>query len=240
MPSLAFIALLSGLGHKEWRFIIYTIPIFNVAAARSASLLIDSSRKRIWRSMATIFVSAILILNLLFTVAATYVSMLNYPGGEALHTLHVLPPLNAAGDLSVHIDNNAAQTGASLFLQSSSPPFTRCTLDKSGGPQKWTYDKLADIESVKSNFTHVLVEDASSYLHPEMIESLSLGHISLVRPGNLVHQVDNARKIGSWIPLAIVYGFDGWERNNENPNFLFRYVPIPSVAPKLWILQQAQ
>ena len=202
------------------------------------SFRIDSPRKKIWRSMASIFVLAVLALNLLFTMIATYVSMLNYPGGEALHALHILSPPNAAENLSIYIDNLAAQSGASLFLQSNSSPFTRCTLDKSSSHQKWTYDKLADIDLVKSNFTYALVEDAKSYLHPELSESMPLGRISLVWPGNLVRKVNSTRKIGSWIPLAIVYGFDGWERNNENP--VFRYIPVPSVAPKLWILHQVQ
>lgn len=38
-PAVLFILLLSGLGHKEWRFIVYVVPIFNIAAARGASCL---------------------------------------------------------------------------------------------------------------------------------------------------------------------------------------------------------
>lgn len=33
IPSIVFIAILSGLEHKEWRFIAYVVPALNVCAA---------------------------------------------------------------------------------------------------------------------------------------------------------------------------------------------------------------
>ncbi len=36
LPYLAFVGLISGLAHKEWRFVIYVVPAFNIAAARGA------------------------------------------------------------------------------------------------------------------------------------------------------------------------------------------------------------
>lgn len=37
LVAVAFVALLSMLGHKEWRFVVYAVPMFNVSAAKGAS-----------------------------------------------------------------------------------------------------------------------------------------------------------------------------------------------------------
>lgn len=42
VPYVAFIMLISGLGHKEWRFVIYSVPAFNISAARGANWLYAS------------------------------------------------------------------------------------------------------------------------------------------------------------------------------------------------------
>jgi hypothetical protein len=179
-------------------------------------------------------VIGVLLLNLVFTITATYVSTLNYPGGQALHSLHLGP--TTIGGASIYIDNLAAQTGASLFLQSGSPPFTNCPNDGLAHQLRWTYDKQARNHT---DFTHVIVEDASKYLSPALIQSLSPGRIPFARPGSLVHRIDDiGNSPGSWRPLAIVYGFDDWGRNHKASKPSHRYTPIPFVAPKLWILQR--
>lgn len=35
-PACCFIFMISFLGHKEWRFIVYVVPIFNIAGSRGA------------------------------------------------------------------------------------------------------------------------------------------------------------------------------------------------------------
>ena len=34
---VGFLTLISFIGHKEWRFIVYVVPVMNVVAARGAS-----------------------------------------------------------------------------------------------------------------------------------------------------------------------------------------------------------
>lgn len=33
LPSIAFVSVISAVGHKEWRFVVYVVPVFNIAAA---------------------------------------------------------------------------------------------------------------------------------------------------------------------------------------------------------------
>jgi Alg9-like mannosyltransferase family len=32
-PPLVFVLIMSCLGHKEWRFVVYVVPVFNIAAS---------------------------------------------------------------------------------------------------------------------------------------------------------------------------------------------------------------
>lgn len=111
VAPLSFIALISCLGHKEWRFIIYVVPAFNVAAARTARLMcvhfpipalfssdiyIHSSiglRKGslIVRPLALIPFALVLV-NIPITLLLTQASIANYPGGQALSLFHQLYP----------------------------------------------------------------------------------------------------------------------------------------------------
>jgi Alg9-like mannosyltransferase family len=33
VPPLIFVLTMSCLGHKEWRFVVYVVPVFNIAAS---------------------------------------------------------------------------------------------------------------------------------------------------------------------------------------------------------------
>ena len=110
-PATLFVALYSLLPHKELRFVIYVIPIFNIGAAAALARLhimafhlpegiVVAHRypqthvagsggfsPRYFRAL--LFLCA---LGLAASFGASclfmYASVLNYPGGEALHRLH--------------------------------------------------------------------------------------------------------------------------------------------------------
>jgi alpha-1,6-mannosyltransferase len=96
-PALSSVALLSSLGHKEWRFVVYIVPLLNTAAAllivdrcvlfcRSRQLIASRLPRRLVRpTMACILLAA-----LSFSALSTYVSHHNYPGGHAMARLHEL------------------------------------------------------------------------------------------------------------------------------------------------------
>ncbi|KAG7451384.1 alpha-1,6-mannosyltransferase subunit [Guyanagaster necrorhizus] len=156
LPSIIFVALISGLGHKEWRFIIYVVPTFNVAAARAAKWLVGRGKKELSGRLLYAGIFGLLFMNVVITFAHTCASIANYPGGEAL-SLFNQRYQRLRSPLHVHISNLAAQTGASLFLQEHSPPYLTPVKDRS-----WTYDKtenltLQDLNASQS-ITHLIME----------------------------------------------------------------------------------
>ena len=111
-PALLYIFLMSLLAHKEWRFVVYVVPLFNIAAAHGAQTLwvvlssplrhradtilyvvrkkysLHRRKRSIWGKLALLTVAGALALNTAATVLLTRASMANYPGGSALALLN--------------------------------------------------------------------------------------------------------------------------------------------------------
>merc|ERR1719508_432793 len=76
-----------------------------------------------------------LVANVCLTCIMTYVSSINYPGGEALTKLHAI--VDSSQAVKVHMDVASCQTGISRFIESN---------------PAWIYDKSENIKQVKDNF----------------------------------------------------------------------------------------
>ncbi|KAI6107933.1 glycosyltransferase family 22 protein [Pisolithus sp. B1] len=159
LAPFLFVLGLSALKHKEWRFVVYVIPLVNIAAARGARWMYYSCY------MAFLSVFGLLSLNFVMTIFFARASIMNYPGGLALATFNK----RYAGQenwgfhvavVHVHISNLAAQTGASLFLHEHAPPYILTGFGPAAG-RGWIYNKTEGLTPpmlASSDFTHLISE----------------------------------------------------------------------------------
>ncbi|PVD39263.1 hypothetical protein C0Q70_01891 [Pomacea canaliculata] len=155
LPAIIYIFLYSFLPHKELRFIIYTFPVLNTAAACGAHSIWRNQGKSVLYRLAGFALLGLLALNAAVSGLFLYVSYLNYPGGVAMASLHKLE--GHRDDLNVHIDVYTAQTGVSRFTQLK---------------DTWSYNKTEDLTPGGKDmmtFTHLMIgvlSDNHSELSP--------------------------------------------------------------------------
>ncbi|XP_029179405.2 dol-P-Man:Man(7)GlcNAc(2)-PP-Dol alpha-1,6-mannosyltransferase-like [Acropora millepora] len=173
-PSIGFVFLYSFLPHKELRFIIYVIPVFNAVAACGMSFIYKNEGK--WRPFVSSAVKVVtvggLLANAVVTALLLLISCHNYPGGVALQRLHTLLHNQTTEPCQVHISVAAAQTGVTRFGE----------LDPT-----WRYSKtenLADHSSEMLNYSHLLTEPPCNKMEGthsllERVEGFDKIHLNL-------------------------------------------------------------
>ncbi|KIJ12871.1 glycosyltransferase family 22 protein [Paxillus involutus ATCC 200175] len=219
-----FVLTLSALGHKEWRFVIYVVPLFNIAAARGTLWMTSRKKGFLFKHISFLCALSLIALNFIVTLTSTRASMANYPGGVALAAFNE----RYAGqkNIHLHISNLAAQTGASLFLHEHAPPiFMFPFLVSSPSPidASWTYNKTESLTPsmiASSSFTHLIAES---------------------------HEVGNEE----WKVVQSIHGFKRWKLNMNVLNKLktgklwevsfgeCARVLEMEVTEQLWILERS-
>ncbi|KAG0343210.1 hypothetical protein BG004_005454 [Podila humilis] len=200
LPALVFVSLYSLLGHKEWRFVIYVVPILNLGAAISLAWLIK--RKTIFYRMASVALMFVLFFSFMASMAQSLISSQNYPGGVALQRLHELE-LERFRAATVHIDGAAAETGCSRFGEIGSDPVNpRKAVDfdlvlkrtMSAGTttgsspelyKDWTYSKDETHKAPRDylQYTHLLTADPDFHKQNYIILEKVDGYAGLRRVG---------------------------------------------------------
>jgi len=84
LPCLLFMFFYSFLPHKELRFIIYVIPVFNVCAAAGCDQIWKNRGKGLVPALLSVGILFHLVLNSVIATGFLAVSRMNYPGGTAL------------------------------------------------------------------------------------------------------------------------------------------------------------
>ncbi|OEL19091.1 Dol-P-Man:Man(7)GlcNAc(2)-PP-Dol alpha-1,6-mannosyltransferase [Dichanthelium oligosanthes] len=146
LPVFLFVVLYSKLPHKELRFIIGSIPMFNVSASLAASRLYNNRKKAGWNLLYILMLGAFLV-SLGYSAVTFVASYNNYPGGYALKALHEAD--SSVKEKMVHIDAFTAMRGVSRFCENEYP---------------WRYSKEEEIsieEFQERNFTYLLNEHHS-------------------------------------------------------------------------------
>lgn len=174
VPSLAYVAVYSLQPHKEWRFIIYTIPpLTAVSALGTAYIWTHRTKSILYRLLSILIILSTLASFLISNLILLPISAANYPGAHALNALHAHAHNNdTKPTMSVHLGNLACQTGVTRFLQLPPPEKPLVYLPGSpdgsipplrSGGSLWTYDKTEN-ETLKSSpvfwerFDYVLAE----------------------------------------------------------------------------------
>ncbi|EGC41362.1 alpha-1,6 mannosyltransferase [Histoplasma capsulatum var. duboisii H88] len=186
LSPLAYIFLYSFQPHKEWRFILYTIPPLTTTAALGASHIWTHRSKKppLYHLLAAVLCLSTLTTFAISTLLLLPISATNYPGAHALNALHNNHPyshndsrITRQQTITVHIDNLSCQTGVTRFLQKSPPKSPLIVLpgtpdgrypELRSGEQKWVYDKTdagdvarmrrADAERFWGQFDYLLAE----------------------------------------------------------------------------------
>ncbi|KAJ7961976.1 Mannosyltransferase [Quillaja saponaria] len=145
LPIFSFILLYSKLPHKELRFIISSVPVFNLSAAIAANRIYNNQKKTLWKFLFFMMMGLILI-SLGCTIITFMASYENYPSGHALQELHQIGLANDTKEQWVHIDTFSAMNGISRFCENGSP---------------WRYSKEENIplqDFRQRNFTFLINE----------------------------------------------------------------------------------
>lgn len=191
-PALVYIAIFSALPHKEWRFIMYTIPLFTTAAASLVGHVWIYQRRSWLYRLALLAILGGALASLAGSGLLVYISSLNYPGGQALSKLHTLE--DASATVSVHMDVLTAMTGASRFGERN---------------PHWSYHKneshATSDDFIEAGYTHLITRlDPARYPEFEIMdETQGLDSVRLRHPRTYLDLLRKETSLVHLIPIEI-------------------------------------
>lgn len=116
ISSIIYIIIMSFQPHKEWRFIIYVIPIFTLQAANGLANVCQKWKTSYIYRILTVLILANIAIATLLSLAMGYISSFNYPGGDALQFVNSKIETDYVGKpVFVHMDVATCMTGVNRF-----------------------------------------------------------------------------------------------------------------------------
>lgn len=117
ISALLYMAIMSFQPHKEWRFIVYTIPIFNAIAGNGLAHLWSSRGKLIGRILLYYIIIISMLISFVLSWYMSFVSSFNYPGGQAIKWVNEYVSARDGRKEVVHMEVPACMTGITRFTQ---------------------------------------------------------------------------------------------------------------------------
>lgn len=230
IPQIAFIAIYSLLPHKEWRFIIYTIPAFTAVAAGGAGWIWTRKAKSTMYKLLSLLLLTTTLASFAISSTLVFISSLNYPGGQALWLLHQIEPEYRV-PVHVYLDNLACQTGITRYQQIRA---------------HWIYDKTEHQESLLDpmfwqQFEYAIVENPARVIGSwqRMATVSKFAGITILRPGE--DEVKDRVVLLPMTPAWGQFGFRLQEKYLRVVEIARRFVtggywPAVKMEPSLYIL----
>ncbi|KAK5172328.1 alpha-1,6- mannosyltransferase [Saxophila tyrrhenica] len=227
IPHLAFIAAYSLLPHKEWRFIIYSIPAFTAVASSAAGWFWTRRGKSMLYWTLNMLMILSTIASFVTSLGLLYISSLNYPGGQAVHRLHQRTIAEANESVRVYMGNLACQTGVTRFQQVR---------------PSWTYDKTENNTKLHDpmfwqQFDYVLSEVPERVIGTWTPVEIVSGYAGVtIKP----EEDDDELPMPSGAlqilrgPKKLYVSIASFVRSRVTKG----YWPVPKMDPKIYILQK--
>lgn len=115
VSSLIFIFTMSFQPHKEWRFIIYVVPILTLLAANGFANISVKWRASLFNKLLILIFMAFILVGMILSIVMGYISSFNYPGGDAVQFVNTYLKEKNEQDLLVHMDVASCISGVSKF-----------------------------------------------------------------------------------------------------------------------------
>ncbi|CAM9011782.1 unnamed protein product [Wickerhamomyces anomalus] len=181
ISSFLYVSILSLQPHKEWRFIVYVVPVFTLVGANGASVITSRASKSLIYKIITLIIATSTLVSFAISVVWLRASSLNYPGGFALEEMNGIILRTQEFDMkydniSVHIDVPACMTGVTLFGELNPIPGVDISYDKTEDP--------LELENIWSHFDFLISANPD------------------------VHSLKKVPEY-EWLPLSTIKGFAG-------------------------------
>lgn len=119
VSSILFVLVMSFQPHKEWRFIIYIVPVVTLLGGNGLATLIHKSKGSFSRKILVFFFLVLTAVSSIISLFTSYVSSFNYPGGQAVKVANELAYSRAQSNMTslIHLDVATCMSGASRFTE---------------------------------------------------------------------------------------------------------------------------